>query len=256
MTTHVPLDLWFAVTAAVAVVIGFVAIGAWRVASGDVRAPVVAGLTAWLAADVALAAVGAFAATIHRPVPVIAVGIVLPVLVGIWLLGRSDRLRRLVDSVPLHSLIDVQIYRVVGGVFILAWALGRMPAIFALTAGVGDVAVGVAAPFVAARVERAVADARRLAVIWNLAGIADLVIAVMLGAATSPTPLWPALLGHPNPLISRLPFVLIPIFAVPLSVILHVIALGRLNSPDRDGSDERPRRDRRPSGHRRQSLTE
>jgi len=238
MTTHVPLDLWFAAGAAVALVFSLVAIGVWRLGSGEDRRRVLAGLTGWLAAGVALAGVGVFAATIHRPVPIIAAGIVLPIVAGILLLRRPGALSRLLDSVPLYSMIDVQIYRVVGGVFILAWALGRMPAIFALTAGLGDVAVGVAAPFVAARVERAPERSRRIAVIWNITGIADLVLAVMLGAATSPTPLWPTLLGHPNPLISRLPFVLIPVFAVPLSVLLHIATLRRLRDdhqplPDR-----------------------
>jgi hypothetical protein len=228
-TTHVPLDLWFAVGAAVALVIGLVAVGVWRVASGDARGQVIAGLAAWLALDVALASLGVFAATIHRPIPFIAAGIVFPVLAGLWLLRRPGGLGRLIDSIPTPSLIDVQIYRVAGGVFVLAWALGRMPAIFALVAGLGDIAVGASAPFVAARLERGQARAREVAVMWNIAGIADLVVAVTLGAATSSTPLWPTLLGHPNPLISRLPFVLIPVFAVPLSILLHVITLRRLS---------------------------
>ena len=240
MSTHAPLDLWFAVGAAMAVVLGLV-VGALRALGsspggehpGALRAlgggRVLAGLMLWFAADVALAAIGVFAATVHRPVPIIAIGIVLPIVVGVWLLSRAGALSRLVDSIPTHTLIDVQTYRVVGAVFILAWAEGRMPAIFALTAGLGDVAVGVAAPLVAARVEDVTGRSRQIAVIWNVAGIADLVVAVMLGAATSPTPLWPTLLGHPNPLISRLPFVLIPIFAVPLSVTLHIVALRRLS---------------------------
>jgi hypothetical protein len=234
MTIHAPLELWFAVGAAVAVVFGLVALVASGAGSGDARGRVIAGLSAWLAVDVALAAVGVFAASVNRPVPIIAVGIVLPVVIGVWLLGRRRGLSRFVDSIPLHSLIDVQLYRVVGAVFILAWALGRMPAIFALTAGLGDLAVGLAAPFVAARLEGGTERSRQTAVLWNVAGITDLVVAVALGAATSPTPIWPVLLGHPNPLISRLPFVLIPIFAVPLSILLHIVSLRRLSEVARD----------------------
>jgi hypothetical protein len=227
-TSHTPIGLWLAVGAAVVLAFGLVAVGAWRVGSGEGRARVVAGLTAWLAAFLALGVAGAFAAADDRPVPIIAIGIVLPVLVGLWLLRPGTAVSRFTDSIPLHSLIDVQLYRVVGGVFIVAWAIGRMPAIFALVAGLGDIAVGLAAPYVGARVERDPQGARRLAIGWNIAGITDLVVAVALGAATSPTPLWPPLLGHPNPLISRLPFVLIPVFLVPLSILLHVVALRRL----------------------------
>jgi hypothetical protein len=151
---------------------------------------------------------------------------------GAVLLRRSGRLTGLLDALPVRALISVQFYRVAGVVFLVGWAIGRIPAIFAVPAGVGDIAVGLAAPFVAARVGDGSERSRKLAVWWNIEGIADLVLAVALGAATSPTPVWPTLLGHPNPLISRLPLVLIPVFAVPLSILLHVVTLRRL-SPER-----------------------
>jgi hypothetical protein len=135
----------------------------------------------------------------------------------------------------------VQFYRVLGGLFLIGWAAGRIPAIFALPAGIGDITVGLAAPFVAARVARGTERSRRLAVGWNIFGITDFVLAVALGAATSPTSLWPTLLGHPNPLISRLPFVLIPVFLVPVSALLHIVTLRRLETPARER--ERPRVD-------------
>jgi hypothetical protein len=236
MNTHVPLGLGLGlgVAAAVALVFGSVTIGLWRAASGASRSRVLAALAGWLALGVLLGALGAFATSYQRPVPVIAVGIVLPIVVGVLLLRRSTGLTRLLDSIPASSLIGVQLYRVVGVVFIVGWAAGRIPAIFALPAGIGDIAVGLAAPFVAARVGNGSARSRRLAVWWNIGGIADLVLAVSLGAATSPTPVWPTLLGHPNPLISRLPLVLIPVFAVPLSVLLHIVTLRRLSTAGRE----------------------
>ncbi len=100
----------------------------------------------------------------------------------------------MVDSVPLRSLIGVQIYRVAGVVFLLAWADGRIPAVFALPAGLDDIAVGLSAPLVAARVGDGTERSRRLAVAWNIAGITDLAVAVTLGALTSPTLLWPVVL--------------------------------------------------------------
>lgn len=231
MSTHVPLGLWFVGAAAVAIFVGCVTVGLRRGAPGDLRGRVLTALAAWLAVAVALAALGVFATSYHRPVPVIAAGIVLPIVVGVRLLRRPGGLNRLLDSIEPRSLVGVQLYRVIGVVFIIAWAAGRMPAIFALPAGVGDVAVGLAAPFVAARLGDGTLRSRRIAIGWNIAGIVDLAMAVALGAATSPTPVWPTLLGHPNPLISRLPFVLIPIFAVPLSVLLHVVTLRRLTAP-------------------------
>ena len=134
MNTHVPLGLWLGGAAAVALVCAFVTIGLWRFAAGQARNRVLVGLTAWLALDILLAAIGVFATSYHRPVPVIAVGIVLPIVVGVRLLGRAGALVRLLHSVSPRALIGVQFYRVAGVVFIVAWAAGRMPAIFALPA--------------------------------------------------------------------------------------------------------------------------
>ncbi|HWF73068.1 MAG TPA: hypothetical protein VG186_06975, partial [Solirubrobacteraceae bacterium] len=233
MNTHVPIGLGIGVIAAVALVYLSVTVGLWRTGTGEARGRLLAGLTAWLALGVLLGALGAFATTYHRPVPVIAFGIVLPIPIGLLLLRRPSPLTRLLDSIPPRALVRVQLYRVAGVVFIVGWAAGRIPAIFALPAGIGDIAVGLAAPFVAARLGDGSERSRRLAVWWNIEGIADLVLAVALGASTSPSPIWPTLLGHPNTLISRLPLVLIPVFAVPLSVLLHVVTLRRLRAAAR-----------------------
>ena len=238
---HVPLGLWLAVAAAIALVVGSTLAGLWRLADLEARGRVALGLSLWLAADVVLAGLGVFAATAHRVVPFIALGIVTPVVVGVWLMRRPSSLRRVLESLSVRSLIAVQTYRVAGVVFLVAWADGRLPAIFALPAGLGDVAVGLSAAWVAVRVDDGMARSRRRAVVWNLCGIGDLVVAVTLGALTSPTPLWPDALGASNPLVSRIPFVLIPVFAVPLSVLLHVATLRRLAVPSTRSVHEDPR---------------
>jgi hypothetical protein len=231
LNTHVPLGLWIAVPSAVVIVYVLLTTGVWRVASGEIRYRVMIGLTWWLSFFTALAAVGAFAANYHRPVAAIAFGIVVPIVVGLVLLGRSPALNHMLDQISPRALIGVQFYRVLGGLFIIGWATGHIPAVFALPAGIGDVAVGLAAPYLATRLGDGTERSRRLAVAWNIFGIADFASAVALGAATSPSPLWPTLLGHPNPLISRLPFVLIPVFLVPVSALLHIVTLRRLAAP-------------------------
>jgi hypothetical protein len=248
MTSSAPVGIWIAAAAALGVVLGSVALCLRRAPAGRDRRLVGAGLVLWLVVEVLLGAAGAYATGAHRAVPALAFGIGVPILAGLWLLGSSARLRGVIDAIPLPSLIAVQIYRVAGAVFLIAWAAGRLPALFALPAGLGDVAVGLAAPVVARRLADGRPGSHRLAVRWNLAGIADLVVAVTLGALTSPTPLWPEALGQANPLISRLPLVLIPVFAVPLSALLHAVALRRL-APVSEGSSPRtaPRRASRSS---------
>lgn len=224
---EVPIGLWLTVFAGVLVVGGLVARAAMRAGSPAVAAA----LGAWLAVDVALGAAGVFAADDNTLVPVIAFGITVPIVVGGWLLLRHDEVGAVADRLPPEWLIGVQIFRVVGAVFLVAWALDLMPAAFALPAGIGDIAIGLAAPFVARRVGRDPVGGRRAAIIWNVAGLLDFVVAVTCGFLTSPSRFQQLALGDPNVPITRMPFVLIPVFAVPLAALLHLVALRRLTAP-------------------------
>ncbi|MGH9022317.1 MAG: MFS transporter [Acidimicrobiia bacterium] len=182
----------------------------------------------WLVAIVLLAREGAFASSPDRRVPGVLFGIGLPVALGWVLLARWSAARRLVERVPLPWLMGVQLYRVVGAVFLFAFAQDLIPGEFALPAGLGDVAIGLAAPVVAYALLRRGERARRAAVTWNVLGIADLVVAVSMGFLTSPSPLQQLALDAPNVLTSRYPFALIPEFAVPVSILLHLLSLRRL----------------------------
>jgi hypothetical protein len=140
------------------------------------------------------------------------------------LLFRSWPLfRSIVDALPQRWIVSLQAYRIEGLIFLLLYANGSLPAAFALPAGSGDMAVGLMAPIVGAR-----ASSARLRV-WNLLGIADLLVAVTTGFLTSPSPVQPLALDRPNELITAFPLVLIPVFLVPLAVLLHLASLQKLH---------------------------
>jgi hypothetical protein len=225
--TTAPAEVWVAAALAIAIVVGAVS----RLPSSrSERRWALAGLIAWVALDLLLGAFGLFAADTGRTVPGIVAGIFVPFLIGLWLLSRSSRAERLGGSPALERLIGCQVYRLAGAVFLLAWARGVLPAAFAIPAGIGDICVGGSAPLVASRVARERDGWHRLAVGWNIAGLADLAMAITLGALTSPSTFHPATLGSPGYLTSRLPLVLVPVFAVPLSALLHVVTLRRLRA--------------------------
>jgi hypothetical protein len=112
--------------------------------------------------------------------------------------------------------------------FFVLWADGRLPWQFALPAGIGDFATGCFAVVVAALLARKSPRALRSAYVWCLFGIADLVVAVTMGAMTSPGRAHLLALDAPNLLISAYPLVMVPTFAVPLALILHGLVLWRL----------------------------
>lgn len=184
-------------------------------------------LPLWFVLALALSWVEAFRGAADRT-PTIEFGIFVPVAVGLVWMWRSETATRLIDAIPQSWLIGVQFYRVLGVIFLLLHAQGKLPSLFALPAGAGDVAVGLLAPVVAVAYARGVAGREVLVGAWNILGLLDLAVAVTTGFLTSPSPLQMYSFDAPNELISAYPLVLVPVFAVPLAVLLHVASLIKL----------------------------
>ncbi|HEU0017126.1 MAG TPA: hypothetical protein VFQ31_02025, partial [Methyloceanibacter sp.] len=154
-------------------------------------------LVGWFAVALGLALSGIFQAAPDR-MPTILLGILLPILIAAWLIWRSDYARRLLEALPQPLLIATQLYRVLGGVFLVLYAIGKMPGLFAWPAGSGDVLVGVLAPIIAIAYARDPAKNGDMVAAWNVFGILDLVVAVATGFATSPSPFQFAEFEQPN----------------------------------------------------------
>jgi hypothetical protein len=147
---------------------------------------------------------------------------------ALGLLALSSTWRRVVDAIPPGSLISVQIFRLIGGIFLPLYAIGSLPRHFALPAGWGDLVVGLAAPFVALAVRNRGHGSRALALGWNLFGFVDLLAAVGLGTGYLLLALQPGSLVLPTAAaMTFFPLVLIPTFAVPLGFILHIYSIRR-----------------------------
>jgi hypothetical protein len=109
--------------------------------------------------------------------------------------------------------------------FLSLYAHNILPGIFAIPAGLGDMAVGFVAPWIILSLVRrpdfaASAAFRR----WNVLGIVDLVVAVSLGTLSTILST-----GAPGEIstapMATLPEVIIPAFLVPLFLMLHTAAL-------------------------------
>lgn len=167
--------------------------------------------------------------SVNNPsVPIIQIGILIPIALGLFLLIRSERIARFIDAVPMSWLVGIQFYRALGLMFLVLWWNGFLPWQFALPAGIGDVATGVLALVVAGMLVKKSSKAYGAAYAWCLFGIADLVVAVTAGALTSPGRTHFLSLDSPNMLATAYPLVMIPTFAVPLSIILHGLCLWKL----------------------------
>jgi hypothetical protein len=198
-----------------------------RRSARELIAPSAIFVALWIGLAYTLAARGFFSAPGSDSVPSIAWALA-PLAVGYLGFLTIKSARAVVDEIPLHWITGLQLYRALGVVFLVEWMLGALPGVFALPAGIGDVAIGLAAPFVAARLKRGSPNAREVAIRWNALGIADLVVAVSMGVLTTPGPLHLLALDSPSRAITMLPLVLVPTVAVPFSILLHLIGLHRL----------------------------
>jgi hypothetical protein len=182
-------------------------------------------LALWLVLVASLGAFGAFAGHPGAPPIAIAVGVGAPLLLFFAWLRFSQAFRRFVLSLDLRLIAAMQAWRWAGLGFLALYAHDVLPAMFALPAGLGDMAVGFAAPWMILGLVRRPQFAAGPAFIrWNVLGIFDLVVAISLGAlsATLSTGMPAEISTAP---MASLPLVLIPAFLVPLFLMLHTAAL-------------------------------
>ena len=195
-----------------------------------VTGPVAIGLAVWAGVAALLAQAGLFQIDIGGiPVAIVA-AITIPV-VGFLLAWRAlSGVRAYVEAQNLALLTALQGWRVVGAVFVFLWVYGQLPTIFALPAGLGDVAVGLVAPFAAIAVALKAPGWRRAANGVVIAGLADFAVAVATGIGSIDGNFLNFAGAPSNAIINALPLVLIPGFLVPVFIILHVMAIIKMRS--------------------------
>ena len=121
-------------------------------------------------------------------------------------------------------LIGLQIFRVVGAVFLIEMILGHLPGIFAYPAGLGDILVGLVAlgVLLAYRKSERIPKAGIFLVIGL--GIADFLSAFFFGFTSSEGPFqlfYPAVTNN----VGLFPTGMIPLFLVPYAIFFHTLSM-------------------------------
>ena len=114
-----------------------------------------------------------------------------------------------------RTLIGVQLFRVVGLLFVYGLQNGTLPAAFVLPASTGDTLIAITGPILAYWLGRGGIRTWAVALVWNGLGLADLANAVALGAITGSTPT----------IVANYSFVL---FGVIAAVAFHIAAIALL----------------------------
>jgi hypothetical protein len=138
-------------------------------------------------------------------------------------------LRRWALEVDLRALVLFHGTRFVGLYFLVLYGRGELPWAFAVPGGWGDILVAAAALLVVAAAPRRGWGGWWVYLVWNLAGLADIVAVVVTAARLA--------LRDPGSMraLTTLPLALLPTFVVPLIVATHVVVFARLAASRRQG---------------------
>jgi len=178
-------------------------------------------LAAWFLFALTAGALGLFSNASARIAAGVGLAAGIPLVLFFLWIAFSPNFRQFTLSLNPRILTYAQTWRLLGVVFVILEARGALPAIFALSAGYGDIFIGATAAFAAFTL--ATPNHRAAFVTWQFLGILDLVSAVTLGI-TAPiiNPSAASMLP-----MTILPLSLIPTFLVPLFLILHAISIAQ-----------------------------
>ena len=201
----------------------------WSVAR---RMAMAAAGIAWFALIVASGATGAFDAARGGLGPAgVGVSVLIPFALLTFGSARAGAMRDAATAIPMPVLIGLHATRVLGVFFLLLYSYGRLPAPDAPVAGGGDVLIGLTAIPVTYLAAVKAPAWRTIVLVWNSLGLLDLVVAIVLGVASSPGfPISLATSNVDSNVLTTLPWILIPCFLVPLLAHLHVVLFQQLRT--------------------------
>lgn len=191
--------------------------------AGRISAVIAFSIFCWFTFVIVVSRTGMFSVN-----PLVAPNIALGFLLLFELLRRvyaSQTIQRIAANAPMWFLIVIQTYRIIGIVFFTFYARGLLPAEFAIPAGLGDIFVGVTAPLVATLYYFRKSYGRQLAILWNYVGILDLIVAIGVGILSFQRPIEFLHTTPSTEQIALFPLAIVPLFAVPLALVLHMLCL-------------------------------
>jgi len=160
--------------------------------------------------------------------------VLVPVLLFVVWLARSNTGLRIAAAVPLALLVGLQTYRIAVELFLhQLYGEGIVPRMLTYEGANVDIIIGLTAPLAAWASTRGKIGLR-LALFWNVAGLFTLVNIVIRFVLTIPGPAQLIQTPSPNLAAGTFPYMYLPGFFAPLALVLHVLAIRAILSRKRN----------------------
>jgi hypothetical protein len=165
----------------------------------------------------------------------IAITAVVPVALFFTFYALLPKFRKAVLAQDIAVLTALQNWRVIGFAFLPLYAHGVLPGLFAWPAGLGDVAIGLAAAFMVVRLRRDPDFARSPGFVrFNLLGMLDFAVAIATARLSAGQ--FSGLIenGVTSAAMDVWPLNIFPSFFVPFFMILHLTVLLKIRQMRRE----------------------
>jgi len=174
----------------------------------------------WVGFAAAAAVAGWIA--VARPVPVVGLFVAVPILAAAFA-GTWPQARQAMLSIPMPVIVALNVIRILGLLFLLLAAEGRLSGPFPYSAGWGDIITGVGAVAVLMLLKDGGLRHTTAIAAWNLFGAADLVLAIVFGAMSAEGSPLQMFAAPGSQAMQHAPWAFIPAVLVPIWLILHGI---------------------------------
>lgn len=134
--------------------------------------------------------------------------------------------KKVIKAIPLSDLVRIHIFRLIGTFFLIMGFYGKVPSLFALSAGIGDITVALTSIWVSNLLLKKTRYSKKAAFIWNSFGLADILMTSFLAFWFTKKSIETGSLGVD--VLTEFPFCFIPSFAPATIIFLHLCVFKKL----------------------------
>jgi hypothetical protein len=209
-------------------IIMLIAMGIVRYLPQSYKMPALVGLAVWIIYGGTLGYAGVIANSTALPPGMFYM--LVPIIMLVMFMARSRIGETVALSVPLWLLMGMESFRLVVEIFLhQLWLDGQLPKMLTYQGANFDILIGISAPIVAwLLASRKISD--RMALVWNVIGIAMLANVAVRAVLSTQGPLHLILTEVPNAAIGTFPYTFIPGLMVPLALMMHVLSIRALRN--------------------------